>query len=113
MNRVLRMVALCSVLFFTACAHEQQIKSENGSQGSLSWPLPPPENIGLERSFKPTPQHLTSTDVDPKPISIPKAKTLARGFESPLETPLIFDIPIAYNSRVKFWIEFFQTNGRG
>ena len=29
------------------------------------------------------------------------------------EAPLIFDVPVAYNSRVKYWIEFFQTSGRG
>lgn len=28
------------------------------------------------------------------------------------ETPLIFDIPVTYNERVRFWIRFFQTGGR-
>jgi membrane-bound lytic murein transglycosylase D len=28
------------------------------------------------------------------------------------DAPLIFDIPIAYNHRVKRWIEYFQTSGR-
>lgn len=28
------------------------------------------------------------------------------------ETPLIFDIPVTYNTRVSFWIRYFQTEGR-
>lgn len=28
------------------------------------------------------------------------------------ETPLVFDIPISYNSRVKNWITYFQTKGQ-
>lgn len=30
----------------------------------------------------------------------------------PNETPLIFDIPVTYNSRVRNWIRYFQTEGR-
>lgn len=28
------------------------------------------------------------------------------------ETPLIFDIPVTYNSKVRLWIRYFQTEGR-
>jgi len=31
---------------------------------------------------------------------------------SPTETPLIFELPITYNHRVKKWIQYFQTTGR-
>lgn len=29
------------------------------------------------------------------------------------DTPLIFDIPVTYNDRVRQWIRYFQTDGRG
>ena len=29
------------------------------------------------------------------------------------QAPLIFDIPVTYNSRVRFWIHHFQSSGRG
>ena len=33
-------------------------------------------------------------------------------FSNPSETPLIFDIPVTYNERVKQWIRYFQSGGR-
>lgn len=54
-------------------------------------------------------------DAKPVAIPIPKAKQFTEADLRPApvgETPLIFDIPIAYNSRVKYWIEYFQTSGR-
>lgn len=50
--------------------------------------------------------------------SRPKLKTLDTfrhsklQFSSRTDSPAIFDIPMTYNARVKYWIRFFQTTGR-
>lgn len=70
---------------------------------SVSWPISPlKENVLAKAETK------VVTRAEPTPIKIPKAKHS----DSQMDAPLIFDIPVAYNSRVKYWIEFFQTNGR-
>src|SRR5258708_4949545 len=101
-------VALCSLLVFAACAH-QNLNPVSKSQGSLSWPLPMPENI----VHIDIPKHLMAAveSPRPKPIAIPRAKAYNQINDPSFETPLVFDIPVAYNSQVKFWIEYFQTSG--
>ena len=52
----------------------------------------------------------------PSQINIPSVKTVAAKpgseIDSAADAPLIFDIPVVYNSRVKYWISYFQTTGR-
>lgn len=52
--------------------------------------------------------------VTPEPLKELKALESSSGmeFSKPNETPLIFDIPVTYNDRVKSWIRYFQTAGR-
>ena len=55
--------------------------------------------------------------VKPRSIKVPRAKDTftdsnEESVDASFDTPLIFDIPVAYNSRVKYWIEYFQTSGR-
>lgn len=52
--------------------------------------------------------------VTPEPLKELKALQASSGmeFSKPNETPLIFDIPVTYNDRVKNWIRYFQTEGR-
>ena len=54
----------------------------------------------------------------PAPLSVATLRKLdvleKSGIEisQPSETPLIFDIPVTYNDKVKTWIRYFQTDGR-
>lgn len=48
---------------------------------------------------------------DEKKIATTKPEKVARSKDRN-EAHLIFDFPVTYNSRVKKWIKYFQTNGR-
>ncbi len=126
-------VALSSVLLFSACAHQQEVKVTPRSiqSSSLGWPLPQTPSAEPARERDPAPEiqlsaansvaqirsvpprQMAAISIKPKPIKIPRAKNADLMMDPSFETPLIFDIPVAYNSRVKFWIEYFQTDGRG
>lgn len=116
-------VALGTGLLLTgACAH-QPPKDMAPIKNSLSlgWPVPvdhplprPAENPVVASASKELDPRKNVPPAKPKPIQIPKAKD--ENGESvgdiAVDAPLIFDIPVAYNPRVKYWIEFFQTSGR-
>jgi membrane-bound lytic murein transglycosylase D len=78
--------------------------------------LPPPKNEpAIAVSVNPPEKTARAIEAKPNAITIPKAKQITANDIGPRresDTPLIFDIPIAYNSRVKYWIEYFQTSGR-
>ena len=81
---------------------------------------------GMPTQTQPTPAPTPETKPEAKPEppkpeakmppqELKKLSTLeSAGFElsSPNETPLIFDIPVTYNERVRQWIHFFQSSGR-
>ncbi len=46
-------------------------------------------------------------------IQMDELETSDVQLSKPSETPLIFDIPVTYNERVRRWIRYFQTEGRG
>ncbi len=48
----------------------------------------------------------------PKLKKLKTFETAAVEFSVPADAPLIFDIPVTYNDRVKFWIKHYQTSGR-
>ena len=113
---------LSPLLLNAACAHEGLVKVDPTEiTDSLSLPIKEPELAetplvkAIENiTIRPIPKNLTAIVVKPTPIKIPKIQTREMLFNDPsFETPLVFDIPVAYNSRVKYWIEFFQTSGRG
>lgn len=57
----------------------------------------------------------TSPAASPAREPLKKLKVLeSSGIElsSSAETPLIFDLPVTYNARVRTWIRYFQTEGR-
>jgi membrane-bound lytic murein transglycosylase D len=108
-----RMIFLTLSVSLAACAHQQTLKRQ----------------IRVEEvNVKPTetlPQKkYVINHVMPKAIKIPTIReNINHEFDhsfsrdevadNGFDTPLIFDIPVAYNSRVKYWIEYFQTSGRG
>lgn len=100
----LRKVAIGILLVSTACAHKQI--SATQKEDSLALPLDPPPAI-VDIDTKKTARQTVVT-VKPRKINIPTPKK----YEANADKALIFDIPVAYNSKVKYWIEYFQTSGR-
>jgi membrane-bound lytic murein transglycosylase D len=68
--------------------------------------------VDLPESTETKPAQIVSTEAAaaPSKIQIPKASVSVYDWQA--DAPLIFDIPVAYNSRVKYWIQYFQTSGR-
>ncbi|MDZ4677897.1 MAG: transglycosylase SLT domain-containing protein [Oligoflexia bacterium] len=121
-------------ILLTGCAHEQKASTTKPSQESVGWPLVPAQNNSQNNTPAPASAAATATSAttpEPEPESVPipmspQKKTIAQK-PAPIkiprpnhptepfasETPLIFDIPVAYNARVAYWIEYFQTSGRG
>jgi membrane-bound lytic murein transglycosylase D len=75
------------------------------------------EFVTLEQNFA-TPIVATPTSTDliavaPEPLKKLRALEVSgMEFSKAHETPLIFDLPVTYNDRVRGWIRFFQTTGR-
>jgi membrane-bound lytic murein transglycosylase D len=137
--RLWKLVGLTTcALLFSACAHQQTQDSNSTSAAahvsSVSWPLLPLNELPAASDAKVKEVDKVPVNLAAQPASVEKpvenssppaklAKTLAtpppaikfpkpKNAEAAMDTPLIFDIPVAYNSRVKYWIEYFQTNGR-
>ena len=134
--------AFCLLVFLASCAHKQEAPTPQTTSASVSWPIlpiqsaiPPTEVAKAAETLVPAAAPSALTFVNPptaalvlsthekidlgKPaqINIPSVKTMASKPEGEIETstsdsPLIFDIPVVYNSRVKYWVSYFQTTGR-
>jgi membrane-bound lytic murein transglycosylase D len=138
-KRLLKVAPLAlGFLLSSGCAHQNTKTQVDVTSNSLGLPL---RSEGVDQStdqgFKPILQHklpqLQLPQVQIIPQTLPQKKyavSLIRPqtirmpsakddnietdlLDASLDTPLVFDIPVAYNSRVKYWIEFFQTSGRG
>ncbi|MBK9294357.1 MAG: lytic transglycosylase domain-containing protein [Oligoflexia bacterium] len=108
----------------TSCAHKKPVPTVDTGL-SQAWPVLhiPEKPIKLasdevvKAEEKVAPQNNSGSnkklvaELKPEPIKIPKAKD-ARIVELTPDAPLIFDVPVSYNSKVQYWIEFFQTTGR-
>jgi membrane-bound lytic murein transglycosylase D len=54
---------------------------------------------------------LTSATVSAKPLTVKREGRAPTTF-TPVDTSPYFDIPVTYNTKVKWWINYFQTTGR-
>lgn len=73
--------------------------------------MPPPQKVS--RSTANAPMQMTPVSIakDIKPRMMEPIK-IASTRRKPAEAALIFDIPVAYNGKVKNWVQYFQGDGR-
>lgn len=74
-----------------------------------------PSTAKQSTDTKPTEPGKGLTETSHQVPQLKKLGTLEKStvqLSSPGDTPIIFDIPVTYNSRVSQWIQFFQTRGR-
>lgn len=110
------MTASLVLLFIgSGCAHKPEATTKTDTAMlSQSWPVLhiPKTATPLLSDDVSNKKTVAAAEIKPEPIKIPKAKNADLLVEYSPEAPLIFDVPVSYNSRVQYWIQFFQTTGR-
>ncbi|MCC6277697.1 MAG: transglycosylase SLT domain-containing protein [Oligoflexia bacterium] len=117
----MRRIRMFSLVMFSVlaagCAHSVKPAPLVHLDKSLALPFQPEPGPALTKSTAPAEPKVESRLLEKltppvaiKKIAIPKAKSIPDPLA--VEGPLLFDIPVSYNARVAYWIEFFQSSGR-
>lgn len=104
----MRPVSLLSILALSLSA-EASIQPKLDSQKFEVLQAAPFEEVKREIKAKPQ-QTKPHNKIIPSPAKT-QNKTAPQGF-TPVDSSPYFDLPVTYNSKVKVWINYFQTNGR-
>ncbi len=80
---------------------------------SISWPMVPQNSAAIVLPSDQIQAVVASAPIAIAKIKIPKPNDYKDNEEDQdSSVPLIFDIPVSYNTQVQYWIHFYQTNGR-